>query len=475
MIRRPPRSTLFPYTTLFRSRRVVHQGLLHRPGDCEPPAFPRASEPAPAWPAVRDRSARCAGERVERRHPRGARCRAGVQHRLAAGWRRVGARPLDRPCHRAPRSPSRRDGARRRARSAHRRAALRRSTRRSRVTVLVTGAAGLVGTHVLDALRARGERPPSRALVREHSRAVVEAFGAEAVVGDVTDVITWQRAAQGVHAIIHAAALVASHDSFEEFTRVNVGGTRLAIDAARRTGARLIYISTVAVYGRTAVYAAGERRGGVTEDYPFQPLPATDFYARSKRAAEQLVQQEAARGGPAAVAIRPNVIYGERDLLFTRRLIANLKRRFLPRIGPGTNHLSCVYAGNVASAILAALDAPAKPGFRAYNVTRDASPLITQREFFETFAEMLGVRPLRIPVPVAVIRAGVFGWSLLMRLLLPGRYTALGNAAMSFILGENPYSIERIRTELGWTPPFDTRTAITRTVAETKSPGDARA
>src|SRR3712207_7009329 len=26
MIRRPPRSTLFPYTTLFRSSRVVHRG-----------------------------------------------------------------------------------------------------------------------------------------------------------------------------------------------------------------------------------------------------------------------------------------------------------------------------------------------------------------------------------------------------------------------------------------------------------------
>jgi len=341
------------------------------------------------------------------------------------------------------------------------------------VTVLVTGAAGLVGTHVLDALRARGERTPVRALVRERSRAVVESFGAEAVVGDVTDRISWERAAKGVRAIVHAAALVASHDSFEEYTRVNVGGARLAIEAARRSGARLIHVSTVAVYGRTAVYRAGAR--GVAEDYPFQPLPASDFYARSKRATEQLVQQEAARDGLPVIAIRPNVIYGERDLLFTRRLIGNLKRRFLPRIGPGTNHLSCVYAGNVASAIVAALDAPARPGFRAYNVTRDASPLITQREFFETFAEALGVRPLRVPVPVAAIRAGVFGWSLLMRLVLPGRYTALGNAAMSFILGENPYSIERIRTDLGWTPPFDTRAAIKRTVAETKSPGGARA
>ena len=339
------------------------------------------------------------------------------------------------------------------------------------MTVLVTGAAGLVGTHVLDALRARGERP--RALVREHSVATVAAFGAEPVVGDVTDVITWQRAATGVRAIIHAAALVASHDSFDEFTRVNVGGTRLALEAARRTGARLIHVSTVAVYGRAAVYKAGEQ--GVTEDYPFQPLPTKDFYARSKRTAEQLVQQEAARGGVSVIAIRPNVIYGERDLLFTRRLIANLKRGFLPQIGPGTNHLSCVYAGNVASAILAALDAPAKPGFRAYNVTRDAPPLLTQREFFAAFAEALGLRPLRVRVPVPLIRMGVAAWSVLMRLVMPGRYTALGNAAMSFILGENPYSVERIRSELGWTPPFDPRTAIRRAVAQTKSPGGARA
>jgi len=339
------------------------------------------------------------------------------------------------------------------------------------VTVLVTGAAGLVGTHVLDALRSRGDRP--RAFVREHSVATVQAFGAEAVVGDVTDVSAWQRAATDVRAIIHAAALVASHDSFDEFTRVNVGGTRLALEAARRTGARLIHVSTVAVYGRSAVFDTGAQ--GVTEDYPFQPIPEKDFYARSKRAAEQLIHEEAAHGGLSVVSIRPNVIYGERDLLFTRRLIANLNRGFLPQVGPGTNHLSCVYAGNVASAILAALDAPAKPGLRAYNVTRDASPLLTQREFFAAFAEALGRRPFRVRVPLRLIRMGVAAWSVLMRLLLPGRYTALGNAAMSFILGENPYSVERIRTELGWTPPFDTRTAIGRSVAKTKSPGSARA
>lgn len=326
--------------------------------------------------------------------------------------------------------------------------------------VLVTGGAGLVGTHVLDALRARGERP--RALVRAPSRGVVEEFGAEAVVGDVTDAMAWSRASQGVDAIIHGAALVAQHDSFEEFTRVNVGGTRLAIDAARRSGARLIYVSTVAVYGRRAVFASGA--SGVTEDYPFQPLPDQDFYARTKRTADQLLQQEAARGALSAIAIRPNVIYGERDQLFTRRVIANLRRRLLPQIGPGTNHLSCVYAGNVASAILAALDAPLESRFRAYNVTRDAPPLLSQREFFDAFAEALGVRPLRPRLPVALIRAGVAAWGGFLRVALPGRYSALGNAAMTFVLGENPYSTDRIRNDLGWTPPFDSRAAIARSV-----------
>src|SRR5688572_32257198 len=33
MIRRPPRSTLFPYTTLFRSRRAEHRVLGDEPGE----------------------------------------------------------------------------------------------------------------------------------------------------------------------------------------------------------------------------------------------------------------------------------------------------------------------------------------------------------------------------------------------------------------------------------------------------------
>lgn len=307
------------------------------------------------------------------------------------------------------------------------------------MTVLVTGSTGLVGSHVVKALRAAGQ--PVR---------VFE--------GDVTDPSAWRRGAAGVSAIVHTAALVAQHVPFAEFERVNVGGTRLAVETARSTGARLVHMSSASVYGRHEAFAAG--RGAVDEEFPLHPLPESDFYARSKRLSEEVVRES----GLPAVAIRSNVIYGERDRLFTPRVIATMRLRFLPRIGAGTNHLSCVYAGNVASAIVAALANDA-PRFRVYNVTHDAPPALTEREFIAAFAEAMGVFIVRVPVPVFVARLGARLRARWLRWRDPVKYAGLSGAAVGFIMGENPYTDARVQQELGWTAPFDTRTAIRRSVA----------
>src|SRR3712207_8799778 len=47
MIRRPPRSTLFPYTTLFRSARVTATGLDHSPWVSKRPVCEKSFG---AWP-----------------------------------------------------------------------------------------------------------------------------------------------------------------------------------------------------------------------------------------------------------------------------------------------------------------------------------------------------------------------------------------------------------------------------------------
>src|SRR5947199_9550216 len=200
------------------------------------------------------------------------------------------------------------DGAGRGPRRAGRRPPLRHAVRRTGMTVLVTGGSGLVGSHVIEALRARGE--PGRGLVGRASRAVIERLGAEAVPGDVRDAAVWHAAVQGVRGLVHAAALLQQRASWQEYEAVNVDGTRRAALAARTAGARLVHISSVAVYGGLANYRPeSERR---TEDFPFAPIPEHDFYARSQRLAETGLR-EAAEDGLHAVALRPNVIYRERD------------------------------------------------------------------------------------------------------------------------------------------------------------------
>src|SRR2546426_12812006 len=57
MIRRPPRSTLFPYTTLFRSHRSGH--ARDHGGGYRQPVHGRCEEPRP--PAPRKRSTRTSG------------------------------------------------------------------------------------------------------------------------------------------------------------------------------------------------------------------------------------------------------------------------------------------------------------------------------------------------------------------------------------------------------------------------------
>jgi nucleoside-diphosphate-sugar epimerase len=52
----------------------------------------------------------------------------------------------------------------------------------------------------------------------------------------------------------------------------------------------------------------------------------------------------------------------------------------------------------------------------------------------------------------------------------PRRYAGLGGAAVGFMIGENPFVAARAQQELGWTPPFDARTAIQRTVTWYQTP-----
>jgi nucleoside-diphosphate-sugar epimerase len=325
------------------------------------------------------------------------------------------------------------------------------------VRVLVTGGTGLVGRHVIQALLASGY--PVTALARsDQAAAAVTELGAEPVRGDLRDVDAIRDAVRGVEAIVHAGAVVLSRRDWAHFHATNVESTLRLARCAAREAARLVHISSVAVYGRRTTYDGGA--ASVSEEFGLdRPLFPGDHYARSKREAELAVWRVARETGLSAVALRPCVIYGEGDRNFSVRVARALRRRIAPIVGDGSNPLSVVYAGNVAAAVIAAIERPEVTG--AFNVANDGS--ITQRAFVERFAEGMGVRLRMVRVPRSLAWGAAVAADSLRRALTPGSPMMLLKTAVQFLSNANPFTSNKAERELGWRPVVQPEEAARRT------------
>src|SRR3989441_12087046 len=91
MIRRPPRSTLFPYTTLFRSPLIRKDGK-HATGEGWSEDAPQAQEDPPAGEGLLRRTAQALSHGRRDRPPRGR-----LRLSRAKAEEAPGARPLDHP------------------------------------------------------------------------------------------------------------------------------------------------------------------------------------------------------------------------------------------------------------------------------------------------------------------------------------------------------------------------------------------
>lgn len=169
--------------------------------------------------------------------------------------------------------------------------------------VFLTGGTGLIGSHIAERLRARGDEVV--ALRREDSDTrFLEQHGCTVVRGDVRD----PHDELAVH-MAGCDALVHGSESWPRVRAVNVEGTTHVLRAVSAAGVpAAVYLSSVAVYGRTW--------GPVDEDTPIDsPLRPGDLYARSKREAEAAAHREAKStlGGVRLTILRLAAVYGERD------------------------------------------------------------------------------------------------------------------------------------------------------------------
>jgi nucleoside-diphosphate-sugar epimerase len=318
--------------------------------------------------------------------------------------------------------------------------------------IFLTGGTGLLGSHLAQELRSHGHE-----VVALHRRTaetlVLEEAECRLVEGDIRDdAEALAPLMNDCSHLVHAAALVYAGGSWPKVRAVNVDGTRNVFTAARLAGVtHAVHVSSVAVYGGVS-HPVDE--GSPTDS----DLPPGDLYARSKREAEEVVRGiEEKRGFPVTI-LRPSAVYGERDRLMAPALRDLINLPLVPLFGPATNALPVVYAGNVAVAIRLAMEA-ARPA-ATYDVGLD-HPL-TQRDLMEWLAAGLGVRPRFLTLPAPIVRAT---GDVLARLGVrtPGARHLPINRLTQLALSENPYPSLRIRSDLGWTPPFEHSAALERT------------
>ena len=313
-------------------------------------------------------------------------------------------------------------------------------------TALVTGATGLVGMHLVPRLQRDGWAV--RALVRDQARAgLLTRADVELATGDVLDAASFTRAARGCDAVFHAAAVITPLGGWEAFRKPNVEGTRNAIAAARSASARLVHVSSVAVYGDHR-YASGGAR--TDESRSGGRIAEDSYYARSKRESEDLVFAAQRAGELWATAVRPCVLYGPFDRQFVPRLARLLMRGVAPVIGGGRNTLAVVHAANVVDGLVRAAAFDGANG-KAYNLANDYD--VTVREFFERAAEGLGRRARFVSVPTLVARVAFSLATAVAPLVVGNRFKSQLAASFDFLARDNPFSSELARRELGWDPP----------------------
>ena len=212
-------------------------------------------------------------------------------------------------------------------------------TKPRRVTVF--GGAGFIGRHVVRRLAQRGDRVT---VVARREAPYLQPMGdvGQIVVleGSIQNETLVAKAVGGADAVINLVGIL-SEGGRQRFDAVqHQAAGRIAASAAAAGAQHLVQISAI----------------GADPQSPSK-------YAASKGRGEQAVQA----AFPTATILRPSIVFGPEDHFFNRFAEMGGRLGALPLIGGGRTLFQPVFVGDVADAVLAALDRPDAAG-RTYEL-----------------------------------------------------------------------------------------------------------
>jgi nucleoside-diphosphate-sugar epimerase len=307
-------------------------------------------------------------------------------------------------------------------------------------TAFVTGGSGFIGGRLIRRLVSDGWRVLGLARSDAAAAKVAEA-GAEPVRGDLDDADAMRAGAKGAELAFHAAAHLGEWGSRAEFERVNVGGTRNAVDACRAAGVRrFVHVGT------EAGLLAGDPLVNADEERPLRP-DSKAAYSSTKALAEQVVR-DANGDGIATVVVRPRLVWGAGDTTILPSLVAAVKKGRFAWIGGGHHRTSTTHVDNVIHGLLLGAER-GRPG-GVYFVT-DGEPVVF-REFITELLGTQGVTPGDRNMPAPLAGAVAAGGEGVWRSFRLGGQPPLTRLAYWLSSQECTIDISRARRELGFEP-----------------------
>ncbi|MEA2905225.1 MAG: hypothetical protein QOI12_2612 [Alphaproteobacteria bacterium] len=203
--------------------------------------------------------------------------------------------------------------------------------------VTVFGGSGFLGRHVVRALAQRGYR--IRVAVRRpdlagHLQPLGRVGQIHAVQANLRHPASVDAAARDADVVVNLVGILFERGR-QRFETVQSFGAETVALAASAYGAPLVHVSAI----------------GADENAPSR-------YARSKAIGEKLVLSAL----PDATILRPSIVFGPEDDFFNR--FASIARfsPALPLVGGGHTRFQPVFAGDVALAVVAAIEGRRKPG-----------------------------------------------------------------------------------------------------------------
>ena len=307
--------------------------------------------------------------------------------------------------------------------------------------VFITGALGFVGRALADRYRSQGAEVVGVDISADAALGVV--------AGDTSETGPWQDAAAGCDLVVHTAALVTNTATDQRAWEVNVLGTRRALDAAIRGGARrFLHFSSVRAYSDV------DFPDRVDETHPVR----TDghSYVDTKVASEQVVLQAHAAGEVACTVVRPGDVYGPGSrpwTLWPATAIA-MDFFFLPDDGLGV--FSPVYIDNLVDGVVLAA-ASADAAGQVFNLSDGVG--VSNLDFFGHYFRMFGMEPALLPAEEMRRR-----YDEIARLEIEaGNQPSLNGEVVDYFERRGTYSIEKAQRVLGWEPVIDLAEGMRRT------------